>query len=74
MERVYNSIQAFWSPYLDDFMAAQRTGKYKKFTNNPCYSELKAINDAMNVIRKEMGKDAVKLSNAIKLQISWEKE
>ena len=72
MDHVYNSIQAFWSPYLDDFMAAQRTGKYKKFTNNPCYSDLKAINDAMNIIRRQMGRDTVKLSDQIKLQISGE--
>ena len=72
MNHVYNSIQAFWSPYLDDFMAAQRTGNYKKFTNNPCYSDLKAINDAMNIIRRQMGRDTVKLSNEIKSQLSGE--
>lgn len=68
MDHVYNSIEVHFEAYLDEFMDYHRTGKYKKLSDNPCYAAIKAIIDSMNILRKYLGWDSIKLSEVVKAQ------
>jgi len=65
MDHVLNSISSFYDVYLDEFMEYQREGKYKKLSDNPMYGEVKAIIDAMNILRKYLGWETIKLSEEV---------
>ncbi len=69
MDHVYNSIASFYDVYLDEFMEYQREGKYKKLSDNPMYGEVRAIIDAMNILRKYLGWETIKLSEEVKRRL-----
>lgn len=66
MDHVYNSIEAFYEVYFDEFMEHHRTGKYKKLSDNPMYDEMKTLINSMNIIRKHLGWGTIKLSEEVK--------
>jgi len=55
MDHVLNAMRPHYEALLDCFLEEHRTGKYKKFSDNPYYEEVKALIDAMNVLRKYLG-------------------
>lgn len=69
MDHVYNSIASFYDVYLDEFMEYQREGNFKKLSDNPMYGEVKTIIDAMNIIRKYLGWETIKLSEEVKFRL-----
>ncbi len=69
MDHVLNSIASFYDVYLDEFMEYQREGKYKKLSDNPMYGEVKAIIDAMNILRKYLGWETIKLSEEVQWRL-----
>jgi len=69
MDHVLNSISSFYDVYLDEFMEYQREGKYKKLSDNPMYGEVKAIIDAMNILRKYLGWENYKTVRRSKMEI-----
>lgn len=66
MDHVLNSIKAHYEPYLWEFMDYHKKGNYEKLSDNPIYKEIKTIIDAMNVIRKYLGYENIKLSEEVK--------
>lgn len=70
MDHVLEAIQGHYEVYLDLFIDEHRKCQYKKLSDNPYYDEVKAIIDAMNVLRKYLGWDTIKLSE----EVSWRLE
>lgn len=66
MDHVLDAMRPHYEVTLDWFIEEQKKGKYKKLSDNPYYGELKALIDAMNVIRKYLGWETVKLSEEVK--------
>ena len=69
MDHVENAISQFYDVYLDEFMEYQREGKYKKLSDNPMYEEIRAIIDAMNILRKYLGWQTINLSEEVKMRL-----
>lgn len=65
MDHVLNGMQPYYEVTLDQFMEEHRSGKYKKFSDNPYYDEIKALIDSMNVLRKYMGWDSIRLKDEV---------
>ena len=66
MDHVLNGMQPHYEVTLDWFIEEQKKGNYKKFSDNPYYEEIKALIDAMNILRKYLGWDNIKLSEEVK--------
>lgn len=66
MDHAINSLEPFYEVTLDQFVEEHRSGKYKKLSENPFYEELKALIDAMNILRKYLGWETIKLKDAVK--------
>jgi len=65
MDHVLNGMQPYYEVTLDQFMEEHRTGKYKKLSDNPYYDEVKALIDSMNILRKYMGWDPIRLKDEV---------
>lgn len=66
-------IEGMWPHYevlLDWYIKEHRKGQYKKLSDNPYYGEVKALIDAMNILRKYLGWETIKLSE----EVSWKLE
>lgn len=66
MDHAINSLEPFYEVTLDQFVEEHRSGKYKKLSENPFYEELKALIDAMNILRKYLGWEKIKLKDQVK--------
>lgn len=66
MDHAINSLEPFYEVNLDQFVEEHRSGKYKKLSENPFYEELKALIDAMNILRKYLGWETIKLKDTVK--------
>ncbi len=66
MDHAINSLQPFYEVTLDQFVEEHRSGKYKKLSDNPYYEEVKALIDAMNILRKYLGWGTIKLKDEVK--------
>lgn len=66
MDHAINSLEPFYEVTLDQFVEEHRSGKYKKLSENPFYEELKALVDAMNILRKYLGWETIKLKDTVK--------
>ena len=73
MDHVLESIEVFYEVYLDEFLEEHKCGQYEKLSNNPCYKELKTIIDSMNILRKYLGYENIKLSEVVKLHMQEER-
>lgn len=65
MDHVIDSIKPYYEVTLDQFLEEHRAKEYKKLSDNPFYDELKALIDAMNILRKYLGWDTLKLSEEV---------
>jgi len=50
---------------LDWFIEEHRKGNYKKLSDNPYYDEIKALIDSMNILRKYLGWDPIRLKDEV---------
>ncbi len=57
MDHVLNSMQPFADVYRCSFLEELQSDKNTKYQDCPSYADAKAINDAMNVLRKHIGVD-----------------
>lgn len=67
MDHVLNSIEVFYEVYLDEFIAEHKANKYNHLSDNPCYKEIKTIIESMNILRKFLGYENIKLSEEVKM-------
>ena len=65
MDHVLDAMEPHYEVTLDWFMEEQRTGKYKTLSDNPYFEEIKALIQAMNILRKYMGWETLKLSEEV---------
>ena len=70
MDHVLEGMQPHYEVLLDWFIEEHRKGQYKKLSDNPYYGEVKALIDAMNILRKYLGWETIKLSE----EVSWRLE
>lgn len=69
MDHVIDGMMAHFEPMMDWFMEEQRKNQYKKLSDNPMYAEIKAMIDAMNILRKYLGWDTMKLSQEVEFRM-----
>ncbi len=50
-------------------MEEQRTGQYKKYSENPYFEEIKALIDSMNILRQYMGWDKIRLKDEVEFYL-----
>lgn len=65
MDHVLNAMQPHYEVTRDWFIEEHRSGKYKKLSENPYYEEVKALIYAMNILRKYLGWETIKLKNEV---------
>lgn len=65
MDHVLNAIMPYYELTLDQFVEEHKNGKYKKLSDNPFYTELKALIDAVNVLRKYLNLKQIRLKDEI---------
>lgn len=69
MDHVINAMRPFYDVTLEWYIKEQKEEHYKKFSDNPYWPELKALNDSMNVIRKYLGWDSINLVEEIRFML-----
>lgn len=69
MDHVLDAIRPHYEALLDCFLEEHRTGNYKRFSDNPYYDEVKALIDAMNVLRKYLGWETIKLKDEVEFYL-----
>lgn len=69
MDHVLDGMKQHYEVSLDWFMEEYRTGKYKKFSDNPCYGEVKALIDSMNILRKYLGWKLITLKSEVEFYL-----
>lgn len=69
IDHVLDAIRPHYEVTWDWFMEEQRTGKHKKFSDNPYYDEVKALIDAMNILRKYLGWDKITLKKEVEFYL-----
>ena len=73
IDHAINSLQPFYEVTLDWFVEEHRTGKYKKYSENPYFDELKALINAMNILRQYMGWDKIRLKDEVEIYLQDER-
>lgn len=66
MDHAIEALEVFYEVTLDWFVEEQKRGKYKAFFLNPYYKEIRALMDAMNILRQYMGWETLKLLDEVK--------
>lgn len=69
MDHVLDSMKSHYEISFGWFMEEQRTGEYKKFSDNPFYGEVKALIDSMNILRKYMGWEKITLKSEVEFYL-----
>jgi len=69
MDHVIEAMRPHYEVLLDWFIEEHKKGQYKKLSDNPYYEEIKALIDAMNILRKYLGWDSIKLSDEVKWRL-----
>ncbi len=69
MDHVIEAMRPHYEALLDWFIEEHKKGQYKKLSDNPYYEEIKALIDAMNILRKYLGWDSIKLSDEVKWRL-----
>lgn len=70
MDHVIDAMRSHYEVYLDLFIEEHRKNGHKKLSDNVYYDEVKALIDAMNILRKYLGWETIKLSE----EVSWRLE
>lgn len=65
MDHVIEGMEVHYEVTLDWFMEEQKRGRYKNLSENPYFEEIKVLISAMNILRKYMGWDTLKLSEEV---------
>lgn len=65
MDHAINSLEPFYEVTRDQFIEEHRSGEYKKLSENPYYEELKALVDAINILRKYLGWENIKIKDEV---------
>ena len=73
IDHVIDAIRPHYEAVLDCFIEEHRTGKYKKHSENPYFDELKALINAMNILRQYMGWDKIRLKDEIEIYLQDER-
>ncbi len=66
MDHVIDGMKPHYEVLLDWFVEEHKSGKYKKLSDNPYYDEIKALIDSMNILRKYLGWETIKLKDEVK--------
>lgn len=69
MDHVLDGMQPHYEVTLDWFIEEHKREKHKKLSDNVYYEEIKALIDAMNILRKYLGWDSIKLSDEVKFRL-----
>jgi len=69
VDHVIEAMRPYYEVLLDWFIEEHKKGQYKKLSDNPYYEEIKALIDAMNILRKYLGWDSIKLSDEVKWRL-----
>jgi len=69
VDHVIEAMRPHYEVLLDWFIEEHKKGQYKKLSDNPYYEEIKALIDAMNILRKYLGWDSIKLSDEVKWRL-----
>lgn len=69
MDHVIEAMRPHYEVLLDWFIEEHKKGQCKKLSDNPYYDEIKALIDAMNILRKYLGWDSIKLSEEVKWRL-----
>ena len=69
MDYVLNAMLLHYESVLGNFVEAQRTGEYKRFSDNPFYSEMKALIDSMNILREYLGWEVLTLKQEVEFYL-----
>lgn len=67
-------MQPHYEAILDCFIEEQRIGEHKKFLDNPYYEEVKALINAMNILRKYLGWEPISLKREIEIYLGDERK
>ena len=70
MDHVLEAMQPHYDAYFSLFLEEHREKKHRKLAENVYYEEVKALIDAMNILRKYLGWKTVKLSE----EVNWRLE
>lgn len=69
IDHVLNAMKPHYEAVRDWFMEEQRTGQYKKYSENPYFEEIKALIDSMNILRQYMGWDKIRLKDEVEFYL-----
>lgn len=66
MDHAIQALKPFYEVMLDWFVDEHKSGNYAKFSDNPYWNELKALNAAMNKLRRYLDLEPLRLSEEIR--------
>jgi len=69
MDHVLEAMEPHYEVTLEWFVEEHKTKRHKKLSENLYYDELKALIDAMNIIRKQLDWDTLKLLEVVKARL-----
>jgi hypothetical protein len=69
MDHVLEGMQTHYEVLLYWYIEEHKEGNYKKLSENPYYDEVKAIIGAMNVLRKFLGWEPLRLSEEVRVRL-----
>lgn len=69
MDHVLDAMYPHYEVTLDWFIEEHKKENHKKLSDNVYYEEVKALIDAMNILRKYLGWDSIKLSDEVKFRL-----
>lgn len=65
MDHVINAIEPHYEVFLGCFIDEKKLDNYKTLSENSYFKEIKALISAMNILRKYMGWETLKLSEEV---------
>lgn len=65
MDHVLDAMEPHYEVTLDWFLEEHREKNHKRLSDNSYYHEIKALIDSMNILRKFLGWETIKLSEQV---------
>jgi hypothetical protein len=65
MDHVIDGFEVYIECAFEDFYAEWKTGEYKKYSDCPSYGELRTLLDSVNILRKYMSWDNLRIKDMI---------
>ncbi len=69
MDHAISAMLPHYEVLLDWYIDEQKTGDYKRYNDNPHQRELKALNNAMNILSLYLGWEPNKLVREIRYRL-----